>query len=376
MRVAVNTRFLLAGKLEGIGRFTHEILSRMVKNHPEVEFLFIFDRAYDPAFIYEPNVKPVVISPPARHPFLYIAWFEWAVARILKKYKPDIFLSTDGYCTLTTDIPTTLVMHDIAFEHIPDAMNRIGMWYHKKYMPLFARKATRIAAVSEFTKSDLHRTYGIPTSKIDVVYNAPARQFMPLSQEQVQQLRATKTNGKGYFIYVGAMHPRKNIANLLRAYNRYLTLTQDPLPLIIVGRKAWDTDEIERAYSSISRKDMIQFTGRVSDDELAGWIGAAHCLVYVPYFEGFGLPIVEAMACGVPVITSDCTSMPEVGGKAALLVNPADYISIAAALHTMAENDELYNAHKQLTLQQAATFNWDKSAHALWECILKSIHHE
>ncbi|MFN4971786.1 MAG: glycosyltransferase family 4 protein [Bacteroidota bacterium] len=376
MRVAVNTRFLLAGKLEGIGRFTHEILSRMVKNHPEVEFLFIFDRAYDPAFIYEPNVKPVVISPPARHPFLYIAWFEWAVARILKKYKPDIFLSTDGYCTLTTDIPTTLVMHDIAFEHIPDAMNRIGMWYHKKYMPLFARKATRIAAVSEFTKSDLHRTYGIPTSKIDVVYNAPARQFMPLSQEQVQQLRATKTNGKGYFIYVGAMHPRKNIANLLRAYNRYLTLTQDPLPLIIVGRKAWDTDEIERAYSSISRKDMIQFTGRVSDDELAGWIGAAHCLVYVPYFEGFGLPIVEAMACGVPVITSDCTSMPEVGGKAALLVNPADYISIAAALHSMTENDELYNAHKQLTLQQAATFNWDKSAHALWECILKSIHHE
>ncbi|MFN5922039.1 MAG: glycosyltransferase, partial [Bacteroidota bacterium] len=159
MRVAVNTRFLLAGKLEGIGRFTHEILSRMVKNHPEVEFLFIFDRAYDPAFIYEPNVKPVVISPPARHPFLYIAWFEWAVARILKKYKPDIFLSTDGYCTLTTDIPTTLVMHDIAFEHIPDAMNRIGMWYHKKYMPLFARKATRIAAVSEFTKSDLQRTY-------------------------------------------------------------------------------------------------------------------------------------------------------------------------------------------------------------------------
>ena len=376
MRVAVNTRFLLAGKLEGIGRFTHEILSRMVKNHPEVEFLFIFDRAYDPAFIYEPNVKPVVISPPARHPFLYIAWFEWAVARILKKYKPDIFLSTDGYCTLTTDIPTTLVMHDIAFEHIPDAMNRIGMWYHKKYMPLFARKATRIAAVSEFTKSDLQRTYDIPASKIDVVYNAPARQFMPLSQEQVQQLRATKTNGKGYFIYVGAMHPRKNIANLLRAYNRYLTLTQDPLPLIIVGRKAWDTDEIERAYSSISRKDMIQFTGRVSDDELAGWIGAAHCLVYVPYFEGFGLPIVEAMACGVPVITSDCTSMPEVGGKAALLVNPADYISIAAALHTMAENDELYNAHKQLTLQQAATFNWDKSAHALWECILKSIHHE
>jgi glycosyltransferase involved in cell wall biosynthesis len=376
MRVAVNTRFLLAGKLEGIGRFTHEILSRMVKNHPEVEFLFIFDRAYDPAFIYEPNVKPVVISPPARHPFLYIAWFEWAVARILKKYKPDVFLSTDGYCTLTTDIPTTLVMHDIAFEHIPDAMNRIGMWYHKKYMPLFARKATRIAAVSEFTKSDLQRTYDIPASKIDVVYNAPARQFMPLSQEQVQQLRATKTNGKGYFIYVGAMHPRKNIANLLRAYNRYLTLTQDPLPLIIVGRKAWDTDEIERAYSSISRKDMIQFTGRVSDDDLAGWIGAAHCLVYVPYFEGFGLPIVEAMACGVPVITSDCTSMPEVGGKAALLVNPADYISIAAALHTMAENDELYNAHKQLTLQQAATFNWDKSAHALWECILKSIHHE
>lgn len=373
MRVAVNTRFLMAGKLEGIGRFTHEILSRMVQNHPEVEFLFIFDRPYDTSFVYAPNVTPIVVSPPARHPFLYILWFEWAVARVLKKYKPDVFLSTDGFCTLRTEIPTTLVIHDIAFEHIPDAMNRTGMWYHKKYVPLFARKATRIAAVSEFTKSDLNRTYGVPLNKIDVVYNAPARQFTPLLQQHVQQLRATKTNGKGYFIYVGAMHPRKNIANLLNAYNHYLSLTNNPLPLIIVGRKAWDTNDIERAYSSISQKEMIQFTGRVSDAELAEWIGAAHCLVYVPYFEGFGLPIVEAMACGVPVITSDCTSMPEVGGKAAVLVNPADYKSIASALHSMAEDTELYEAHKLLTLPQAEKFNWDQSAHTLWECILKTI---
>jgi glycosyltransferase involved in cell wall biosynthesis len=373
MRVAVNTRFLLAGKMEGIGRFTHEILSRMVHNHPDVEFIFIFDRPYDEQFIYGPNVTPVVASPPARHPFLYLIWFEWALPRVIKRYKPDVFLSTDGYCSLSTNIPTTLVIHDIAFEHIPDAMNRIGMWYHKKYFPKFVNMAGRIAAVSQYTKTDLCQTYGVSADKIDVVYNAASKRFKPSTPEQISIWRKDKTNGKRYFLYVGAMHPRKNVANLLRAFDIYSQSAYDALPLVIVGRKAWDTQEIEAAYQQLNRKDLVIFTNRVTDEDLVQWVASSHCLVYVPYFEGFGLPIVEAMACGVPVITSDCTSMPEVGGKAALLVNPSDHKDIAQALTQMANDQQLYQSHQALTIMQAAKFNWDQSAEKLWQSMLNSM---
>ena len=119
MKIAVNTRLLLKGKLEGIGWFTYQTLRRMTEAHPEHEFIFIFDRKYDNEFIFSKNVMPVVVSPPARHPILWLIWFEWSVNRVLRKYKPDLFLSTDGHLSLSTKTPSVAVIHDINFHHRP-----------------------------------------------------------------------------------------------------------------------------------------------------------------------------------------------------------------------------------------------------------------
>lgn len=208
-KIAVNTRFLIKNKLEGIGLFTAESLKIISRAHPEIEFWFLFDRPYDEEFIFAPNVKPVVLFPPARHPFLWYWWFEISVSSWLNKNKPDLFLSTDGYACLGTSVNQVVVMHDLAFEHFKDQVGGLTVMYYKYFMPRFAQKATRIATVSEFSKSDIVKQYGIAPGKIDVVYNGVKDVYRILDEEEKQQTRQRYTEGKDYFIYVGSIHPRK-----------------------------------------------------------------------------------------------------------------------------------------------------------------------
>src|SRR6056297_1014646 len=144
MRIAVNVRLLLKDKLEGIGWFTYENLKRITQAHPEHEFIFIFDRPYDKSFIFSNNIKPIVVSPPTRHPLLIMTWFELQIPRILKKYKADVFLSPDGFLSLQTEIPQIGVIHDINFAHRPQDIPGAFRKYYNYYFPRFAKKATRL----------------------------------------------------------------------------------------------------------------------------------------------------------------------------------------------------------------------------------------
>ena len=184
MKIAVNTRLLLKDKLEGIGWFTYESLKRIVLQHPEHTFYFIFDRKHDPQFIFAENVIPVEIFPPARHPYLWYIYFEFSIPRVLRKIKPDLFLSTDGWLSLRTDVSQVDVIHDLNFEHRKDFLKSKYQDYYTRFFPKFAKKAVRIATVSEFSKQDLQRFYGIPEDKIDVVYNGSNEVYRPLPEEQ------------------------------------------------------------------------------------------------------------------------------------------------------------------------------------------------
>ena len=180
MNIAVNTGFLLPGdRLEGSGRFSHEVLQRLVRQHPGVTFHFLFDRAYDRRYCYAPNVVPHVLYPPARHPLLYLAWFEVAVAAWLRRHRPAALLSLDGFTTLNTTVPRVTVLHDLAFEHYPQDVDWLTRRYYQYFMPRFARASRRVVAVSEATKQDIVRTYGLAPERISVAYNAPAAIFQP-----------------------------------------------------------------------------------------------------------------------------------------------------------------------------------------------------
>jgi hypothetical protein len=155
MKIAVNTRLLLPEKLDGIGWFTFQVLRRLAANHPEHQFLFLFDRSFDYRFVFSDNITPLVIPPVTRHPVLWYLWLEWMVPRVLRRFRADIFFSPDGLIPLSLKIPCVTVIHDINFHHRPLDLPFASRWYYRHYFPGFARKATRIATVSEYSKSDI-----------------------------------------------------------------------------------------------------------------------------------------------------------------------------------------------------------------------------
>jgi glycosyltransferase involved in cell wall biosynthesis len=373
MRIAVNTRLLLKGKLEGIGWFTYQTVEKMVRNHPEHEFVFFFDRPYDPSFIFAPNVTPVVVHPQARHPILFYLWFEWSIPFMLKKHKIDLFLSTDSYLSLSTKVPTCLVIHYLAFEHYPEHYVTSHRMYWKHYSPLFARKATRIATVSTYSKQDIMEHYGISGEKIDVVYNGSHQEYRPLSNEEREAVKAEYADGCEYFVFAGAIHPRKNIVNLLKAFVAFKKHQRTNMKLIIVGRPAWKYDEVEEMRNTMPYKDDVKWVGYMNIDKLSKVMGGAYALVYASLFEGFGIPILEAMECDVPAIVSNTSSMPEVAGDAALLCDPNDPGDIAEKMHLIYKDE---NLRKQLIInarKQVKKFDWELSATKLWDCMMKCV---
>ena len=216
MNIAVNTRFLLKDKLEGIGWFTYQTLKRITANHPEHQFYFFFDRPYNEAFIFSSNVHPIVLFPPARHPFLWYWWFEWAIPKALKKVKADIFLSTDGYLSLSTNIKTILVIHDLAFEYFPSYINTLASKFYRYFTPKYAKKANKIITVSNYSKNDIASRYRIDKTKIDVVFNGSDSSYKPLSIEEQLKIKQQYTKGKNYFLFVGAIHPRKKYIAIIK----------------------------------------------------------------------------------------------------------------------------------------------------------------
>lgn len=372
MKIVVNTRFLIKNKMEGIGVFTAESFKRICRNHPEHEFIFLFDRTFDKEFIFSKNVTGLVLSPPARHPVLWFIWFECSVKKFLKKADADLFISCDGFVPLRTKTKTLAVIHDLAFEHYPKDIPFLVRYYYQYFFPKFAWNANRIATVSEYSKQDLLDWYSIDQDKIDVVYNGAAEHFRPVAEERKKEIHQKFSDGKEYFIYVGALHQRKNIVNLLKAYDQFRSESDLGIKLLIVGRKAWGTSEMDKTYETMTYKSDVIFTGRLSDEDLASTLASALALVYISYFEGFGIPLIEAMNCDVPIITSDQSSLPEVAGKAAIIVEPFDVEDISSAMKRIAENENLRNKLIEKSRIQRTKFSWDKTAELMWESIIKT----
>lgn len=369
MRIAVNTRFLMEGTLEGLGWFTHETMKRWVEWHPEHEFIFIFDRPFSEEFIFADNVTGVVTFPPARHPLLFYCWYEWSIPRILRQHNADVFISPDGFLSLSTPVPTLMVLHDIAWKHFKDHVNFSTYSYYNHYVPKFIAEAGRIATVSEYSKQDMVDSFDADPNKIDVVYNGSHDRYQVLSTAQKEAIRDQYSKGQPYFLYVGSIHPRKNVERLLQAFNQFKQTTTSPLKLLIVGRRMGKGSPIEQLLPTLEFAKDIIFLGYLATDELPQVVGAAYALTYVSLFEGFGIPLLEALYCDVPSITSNTSSMPEVVGDAGLLADPTSIDSIAQQMQRLWEEPALRQALIQKGLEQRQRFSWDQTAQKLWQSL-------
>lgn len=368
MRIGVNTRFLLSSKMEGFGWYTYEVVKRMVEAHPEHEFVFFFDRSFDEKFVFGKNVTPVVLFPPARHPILFVWWFEWSIKRALKKHQIDVFYSPDGYMSLKSDVPQIGVIHDLNFEHHPEDIPASPLRYLRNYFPKFAKKATRILTVSDYSKQDIVQTYGVSPSKITVAWNGASESFNPLSTSEISNTRDRFSNGKPYFIFVGAIHPRKNVGRLIESFAQFAAKNES-IDLLIVGENLWKNTQSTIPPVSKSLQERILFTGHVDLTTLNQLMGSAYALVYIPYFEGFGIPLVEAMRCGIPIVAGNRTCLPEVVGDAAILVDPFNTNEVSEALVNLASNQELYIDLTRKSMHRSHLFSWNYTAETTWSVI-------
>lgn len=359
--------------MEGVGWHNYELCKTLVLQHPEDEFIFLFDRPFDREFLFADNVRGVFLPPPARRPVLWYLWFEWVLPSYFKWAKPDVFLSPDGYCSLRTNVPTVMITHDIAYMHYPDQIPAWALKYYQSNVPRFLGRADRILTVSEFGRNDILAHFPIDTNKIEVAPNALRGDFAPLSSEEKQAIKFAYADGRDYFFYLGAVHPRKNVHRLIRAFDRFKKETNAPVRLLIAGRFAWQTGVIMEAYQAAEYQEDIQFLGYVPDEELEKVLGAALALTYVSLFEGFGLPLLEAMHADVPILTSKASAMPEVAGQAALLVDPLDIEAIAKGLKDLYKGVDLRQGLVRQGSLERQRYTWEETAVVVYESFIKIL---
>lgn len=279
----------------------------------------------------------------------------------------------EGFLCLSTKCKQLPIIYDLNFEHQPKDLPFRNRIYFRTFYPKFANKATRVVTISEYSKNDIAETYKIPLNKIDNVSCGVKENFYPIDDNLKQINRDRYTKGAEYFFFIGSMHPRKNIVRLLQAFELFKQKSNAPLKLVLAGNIFWGDESVQAVISTMNAKDDIVFTGRISDDELVNLLGSAFALTFVPTFEGFGLPIVEAFQSDVPVICSSTTSMPEVAGNAALMVDPFSVKDLVEKM-TLLWNNQLLR--KELIVKgrlQKNLFTWKRTAELLYKAIQNCV---
>lgn len=373
MKIAVNTRFLLPDQMEGYGYFIHETFRRITQSHPEHEFIFIFDRPYHSKFIYAQNITPVVVQPSARHPLLWKFWFDIRIPSVLKKYGVNAFVSPDGFCSLNTTVPQCLVLHDLSFLHFPSFIKKSHLLFYKHYTARFLEKSKSIATVSEFSKKDIIEHYGIDEKKIDVVFSAAKDIFKPLNRQDSEEIKKQYTEGKEFFLHTGAIHPRKNLENLLKAFSVFKKRQQSSMKLVLAGRLAWKYDSLITKLKTYKYRNDVILLDYINEDVLAKITASAYALIYPSFFEGFGVPVLEAFQCEVPVITSSGSSMQEIAGDASLYADPENYTELAEKMMQLYKDELLRTSLIKKASNVVSQYTWDNTSQLLWQTIKKAI---
>jgi glycosyltransferase involved in cell wall biosynthesis len=338
------------------------VVKRLVTGTGNHRFAFIFDTKPDDRFDFLSGHEIFVIRPASRHPVQWYTWHEWQLPRILERSKADIFLSPDGIISLRSKIPSIPVIHDINFYHRPTDIPFLISHYYRYFFSRFARKATRIITVSDFCRNDIADNLRIDRGKIDVAHNGVSEYFVRAGKREIVDCRQELTGGSPFFLFVGNFSPRKNIPGLIDSYDLFRKKSGLDHKLVLTGGRLYLNRETDRLInSSPFRKDII-LTGSVKHSDLGILYSSATALVFIPWFEGFGIPAAESMRCGTPVILSNTTSLPEIGGNSALYVDPGNPTEVSEAMIRITTDEKLRSSLSESGLIQAQRFTWDNTA--------------
>lgn len=296
---------------------------------------------------------------PTARPLGRIAWEQLAQPIAARQSRLDLLHVTAYVSPLVAATPTVVTIHDLSFLRSPDSFRFANRTYLSLFTGLSCQRARRVIAVSEHTKKDVMKVYGIPADKIDVVYSGLDPEIVRPPETELIAFRKRHGLPDKFILYLGTIEPRKNLSTLIRAYAK---VRPAGVKLVCAGGRGWMYEDVFQTVEELRLSRDVIFPGFLPSDDLPFWYSAAQIFVYPSTYEGFGLPVIEAMACGVPTITTNASSLPEAAGDAALLVPPDDTSALAEALARLLADDSLQVELAERGLRQAARFTWEDAA--------------
>lgn len=384
MHIAINAQLLNTAHTyrgAGVSNYSQNLLTALGRSGAKHRFTAFLN---DPNFHAE-GVDLVRTLWPAHLPPIRILWEQTALPLALSQEGADLVHGLVNVLPLVARIPGVVTVHDLSFIHMPEKFPPAKRFYLERLCRASVARARRIIAVSRQTADDLVRSFGVKADRIEVVYNGVASHFWARPEPETMKGIGTERWTPGvhtfespadggqppladvegpFLLYVGTLEPRKNLVRLVEAFARWRR--QRPaardIHLVLAGAKGWYYEEIFQQVQDLGLQQMVHFPGFVPSDELPGWYRAATAFVYPSLFEGFGLPVAEAMACGTPVICSDAASLREVAGDAALIVPAEDANAWVAALDTFFSQATLADDLRRRGLRRARMFTWERAA--------------
>lgn len=327
------------------------------------------------AFINTPNfvAKSLQLSmtnPILQKPMARIAWEQTLLPRALHKIEADLIHGLVNVLPFRTDIPGVVTVHDLSFMQMPEKFPRAKRFYLARLCRASVHRAAQVIAVSQQTADDLICFFDLDPSRIQVVHHGVDARFVPDVEtdeaDAIEKFRCQKDLPDRFLLYLGTLEPRKNLALLIKGFARWRakpdSAAHQDVPLILAGGKGWFYDEIFQLVKELDLTDHIFFPGYIPDAELADWYRAAHLFIYPSLFEGFGFPIIEAMACGTPVLCSQASSLLEVAGDSALTFDPECEDELIDGLTQFMNQPNLCTELRQRGLERAKKFTWQRAA--------------
>ena len=373
MKIGIDVRCLMEKQYSGISEYTYNLLESLFTIDQENQY-FLFYNSSKPVKLPDFN-RPNVFYKGFNYPnrlfnlslrFLKIKEIDKLIGGV------DVFLVPSFlFSNLSSDCRTILIVHDLSFEIYPEFFTfKKQLWHNLIEPKKFTNTADDIIAISENTKQDIIKIYGTPPEKIKVIYNGISDMFFePITDENLSQVKTKYNLSKDYIFCLGNLEPRKNVESLLRAFE---LINDKSIDLVIAGGQAWKYQKLYKLWQKSPAKDRIRFLGYVDAKDRPALYKAAKVFVYPSIYEGFGLPPIEAMACGTPVISSFTSSLVESVNDAGLLIDPHNYNELAKVLDQYLTDPELQETLRVRGLNYAKKFNWPDAAKQVLEVLNQS----
>lgn len=371
----------VGNRLTGIGRVLINILSELAKQYPEDKYVLFrnFDfKEYDNLTQYQ-NIEIVDVPYTKESGLKNILWHQWLFQKLLKKYKCDIAYIPNFTLLLWKTIPTIVTIHDLIEYNVPDKFSKARMFYRKQVCdPLMAKKSNHILTVSKSSYKDIISYLGVKPSKLTLTQNATDRNvFKKYSKEKIiPAIKKYNLEYKKYLLFVGTIDfPGKNIKTIIEAFFNLRSKNElNGIKLVIIGKNGFNSKVIYDFVNASPFKDEVIFTGYLNDDDLPKYYAGATIMLYLSLFEGFGLPVLEAMSCATPVICSNTSCFPEIVEELDVKVPPTDVNAVEEKILKILSNTIYYEILSQRCYEKSLKYSWTESArvyHNVFEQILK-----